>query len=94
MAALALARWVSDLVNDSTGRNCFVRPVVLYPGWFIELAITKPSVWVLNPRMLPGWLTRERTCLGAEDIALISFHISRYMQSEDHVALDDHTWSQ
>lgn len=87
--ALALARWVSDLVNDSSSRNCFVRPVVLYPGRYIEITVKTPSVWVLNPRMLAAHITREPTRLSVEDITLISFHISRYVRSRSrfgHVA--------
>ncbi len=36
-----------------------VRPVVLYPGWFVESCEyhdTSPDVWVLNPKALVKWI--------------------------------------
>jgi hypothetical protein len=80
--ATALASWVADLVEESSGRRCFVRPVVLFPEWFIEIATKNPSVWVLNPKMLAVFIGREPTRLGSEDIELISFHVSRYVRAE------------
>jgi hypothetical protein len=37
---------------------------------------------VLNPKMLAGFIGREPTRLGSEDIELISFHVSRYVRAE------------
>lgn len=31
--AEASARWLAELLKQLLGRQCFVRPVVLYPGW-------------------------------------------------------------
>jgi hypothetical protein len=79
--AMAQARWVADLVSDSSGRNCFVRPVMLFPGWFVERLARTTSVWVLNPKMLAVVVDREPTRLGPEDIQLIASHVSQYLAS-------------
>jgi hypothetical protein len=79
--AMARARWVADLVSDSSGRNCFVRPVMLFPGWFVERLAKTTSVWVLNPKMLPVVVDREPTRLGAEDVQLIASHVAQYLAS-------------
>jgi hypothetical protein len=79
--AMAQARWVADLVSDSSGRNCFVRPVMLFPGWFVERLTKTTSVWVLNPKMLPVVVDREPARLGPEDIQLIASHVSQYLGS-------------
>jgi nuclease-like protein len=79
--AMTQARWVADLVSDSSGRNVFVRPVMLFPGWLVERIAKKTSVWVLNPRTLPLLVEREPTRLGPEDIQLIVSHVSQYLAS-------------
>ncbi|MBI4220105.1 MAG: NERD domain-containing protein [Chloroflexi bacterium] len=82
--ASALAKWVGDLVKESAGKVAFVRPVVLYPGWYVEdrFSGARPAVWVLNPKAFPAFLAHEPMRLAAEDIKLISFHLSRYVRSE------------
>ncbi len=77
--AMAQASWIADLVSDSSGRNYFVRPVVLFPGWFVERIARKTSVWVLNPKTLATLIDREPTRLGPEDITLIALHVSRHV---------------
>jgi hypothetical protein len=79
--AMAQARWVADLVSDSSGRNCFVRPVMLFPGWFVERLAKTTSVWVLNPKMLPVVVDREPTRLGPEEIQRFASHVSQYLAS-------------
>jgi len=81
--ASALAKWVGDLVKESTGRACFVRPAILYPGWYVEdhFVGPRPLVWVLNPKQFQPFAEREPERLGAEDVKLISFHLSRYVRS-------------
>lgn len=54
--ATAIASWVRDLVKESSGRQVPVRPVVLYPGWFVEKPPSlRPTVWVLNPQGAGGF---------------------------------------
>ena len=67
----------------TTGRACFVRPVSLYPGWYVEdhFVGPRPLVWVLNPKQFQPFAEREPERLGAEDVKLISFHLSRYVRS-------------
>ena len=78
---MAQARWIADLVSDSSGRNCFVRPVMLFPGWFVERLARTTSVWALNPKTLPVVIDREPTRLGPEDVRLIASHLSHYVAS-------------
>ena len=78
---MAQARWIADLVSDSSGRNCFVRPVMLFPGWFVERLARTTIVWALNPKTLPTLVEREPIRLGPEDIQLIASHVSHYLAS-------------
>ena len=53
--AKANARWIRELLKNSTGKNFQVTPVVLFlPGWFVEQKAKKPDVLVLNPQDAGG----------------------------------------
>jgi hypothetical protein len=55
--------------------------VVLVPGWFVDLTTTRPpEVWVLNPKQLGAFITREPAVLRREDVALVSSRIINDMQ--------------
>lgn len=84
MQAKAEARWVSDLLEQSTGRRFFVQPIVLYPGWYVETTKPNVDVWVVNDTVVPTFIKNARNHqLSPEDISLISFHLKRYIISRD-----------
>jgi hypothetical protein len=66
------ADWLKRRLHDMTGKDFFVRPVVLYPGWFIKNRPSDHDLWVLNERCLPGWLTHEKDTLERTDVALVA----------------------
>ena len=77
----ALARWLSDQLGESTGRRFPIRPVVLVPGWFVEVTATcPPEVGVLNPKQLSAHIAREPMALKREDVALVASRIINDMQ--------------
>jgi len=77
------ARWLSDQLQQSTGRRFPIRPVVLLPGWFVEVCTkTLPEVWVLNPKMLSAFISREPLVLKTDDVALISSRITNDLQKQ------------
>jgi hypothetical protein len=81
------AKWVSDLLEQSTGRRFFVQPIVLYPGWFVETTKPNVDVWVVNDTVVPTFIKNARNhSLSPEDISLISFHLKRYIISRDKEA--------
>jgi nuclease-like protein len=78
--AKAQAGWLRDLLASSTGKSFAVRPVVLFPGWFVEQKPgTAREVWVLNEKAFPKFLAREATTLAAEDAKLAAFHLAQYV---------------
>jgi hypothetical protein len=82
--AKAQARWLKDLIAQSTGRTVEVRPVVVFPGWYIKHAAgAHKEIWVLNHEALPAFIEHEREVLTSEDVNLISYHISRYVLAEN-----------
>ena len=53
--AKAQASWLPTLLKDMTGKDYPVRPVVVYPGWFVSRTNKDKGkdVWVLEPKNIP-----------------------------------------
>ena len=76
------ARWLSALIADTTERRIFVRPVVVFPGWFVEAAPqSHAQVWVMEPKGLPAFIEQEAQVLSKEDIAFIAKSISMHVRA-------------
>jgi hypothetical protein len=75
------ARWLEDKLQESTGKCFAVRGVVVFPGWFVEQQLPRGPVWVLEPKMLPGFIEQEPKLVKPEDVALAAFHLSRYVRA-------------
>ncbi len=84
----AAASWVRDLLAESTGKTLPVRPVVVFPGWFVEptAEARNSDVWVLNPKALPSFIEHSNGQLSESDVKLAAFHLSRYVRT--HVERD------
>ena len=76
----ASARHIKDVVRQVAGRDLFVQPVLIFPGWYTRQP-KKPDVWVLNETALPKWLANERQTLDAEAIQNISAGIAMYVRN-------------
>lgn len=77
------ARWLADLLRESTGKIFPVRAVLLFPGWFIEPADRRAAlpVWLLEPKALPGFLEHEVASVTPSDAAMAAYHLSRYVRT-------------
>ncbi len=71
------------MIKDSTGKDFSVKPVVVFPGWYIESTYqkTQSKLWVLNPKVLPQFIENEPKVLLKEDMMLISYHLSRFVRA-------------
>lgn len=82
--AKAQASWLRGLLQESTGKAFAVRPVIVFPGWFVEQSpASTRDLWVLEPKALPGFLAREPIILSEEQAAMASFHLSRYIRTSE-----------
>ena len=80
--ALGQASWLRQTLTDSTGKTFAVRPVVVFPGWFVDPSTGKQSdPWVLNPKLLKSKLGELPNCLSATEIQLLAFHLKRYIRA-------------
>lgn len=81
----AQADWRSRRVlQESTGKDYPVRPVVLFPGWFIQQVgeSLRSGIWVLNPKALPTFLEHEPVQLKPEEVKLAAYQLSRYSHAQ------------
>jgi len=78
----ASAKWLEELLRESTGRSFEVRPTIVFPEWFVERMQGAKDVWLLNPKALPVFIKNERTVLSDPDVHLVTFHLSRYIRSD------------
>lgn len=80
----AQAAWSRRVLQESTGKDYPVKPVVLFPGWFIQQVgeSLRSGIWVLNPKALPTFLEHEPVQLNPEDVKLAAYHLSRYIRAQ------------
>lgn len=84
--ALAQAAWLKRLLTESTGKVIPVRPVVLFPGWYInDSRQNKRDLWVLEPKALAIWLGNEKTVLAPDEVAMASQHLSRFVRFQERL---------
>jgi len=79
--AAAVAKWLEQVLEESTGKQFRVRGVVVFPSWWIEQRSPRGSVWVLEPKALPAFIQQEPESIVASDVALAASHLSRYVRS-------------
>jgi len=82
--AKAQAGWMKQLLQASTGKSYFVRPVIVFPGWYVKASReSRRDLWVLEPKALPSFLAQENAQIPAEDLKLAAFHLSRFIRSQE-----------
>lgn len=79
----AASTWLKALLKDSTGRLFEIKPVVVFPGWYVESTSEARSseVWVLNPKALPTFIANSKANLSEENVNLAAYHLSRYVRN-------------
>ena len=71
----AQAGWLKKLLAESTGKTLSVKPVVVFPGWFVERVsgADQSDTWVLEPKALRGFLKSEPVRVNLPMSSLPSF---------------------
>ncbi len=76
--AKAQAHWLKDLFLEETGKKVHIKPIIVYPGWYVEGPLGyKPEVEILNPRLLPAFIEKYSNTLHDTDIHLFKSTLSR-----------------
>ena len=82
--AKAQASWLKRILQETTEREYKVRPVVLFPGWYIEQkAGSLREIWVLEPKAFLKFLENEPDVLSAEEIKMAGGHLSRFIRAQE-----------
>lgn len=80
----AISDWVANILRESTGKCFPVKPVVVFPGWWVNPIREQggSDVWVLNPEPLPKFVMNEPMKIAEDDFRLAVFHMARIARSE------------
>lgn len=82
---LASSNWLKNLLKESTGKEFHIKPVIVFPGWFIDAPDdgNKGPCWALNENSLPQWIENEHISITKEDVSLAAFHLSSYIRAKE-----------
>lgn len=77
------ASWLRTLLKESTGKSFPVRPVIVFPGWFVKGVgpEARRDIWVMHPEVLLSFITNEKDKLPQEDVQLATYHLSQYIKT-------------
>ena len=84
----ASSKWLADVLLETTGKRFPVKPVILFPGWYVKTdseGKKSSDIWVLNPKALPSFIENSPDVISQEDMMLASFHTSRYIRTKEAV---------
>jgi hypothetical protein len=79
--AEAQKNWLEKQIVNLTGIKLSVKPVVAFPGWYIDNRNQGANVWVLEPKALPAFINKLPKILTEEQVRLISNHVSRFIRT-------------
>lgn len=81
----AASRWLKELVEESTGQKVMVKPMIVFPGWYIETTYEAKAsdVWVLNPKSLPSFVANSKDQLSNEQVKLVALILSRFIRNSE-----------
>ena len=73
---------IRSLLQQSTSKTFPVRGIVVFLDWFIKRTSSArgASIWVLNPKELEGWISRELPVLSTDEVAMATLHLKQYVK--------------
>jgi hypothetical protein len=86
------AYWLHEKLKNWTGKNLYVQPIVVFPGWDeIKQKDSSAQVWVLPPKHLEDRLKGKPVVLKDNEVIELSNAIKRYVRDwikEDRASAD------
>lgn len=76
--AKAEASWLKEFISKTTGKDIAVRPVIIYPGWYILPESKKSDVWILNEKSISRFIDNEVNELDTETIKSITYKLAEF----------------
>jgi hypothetical protein len=82
----ANARRVREILKQMAGRDVRVKPVVLFPGWWVQSPLHRAEVYVANPKLFLQAFRRGREyssiTLRPGDISFLAAGMERYLRQK------------
>lgn len=79
------ASWLGEFISKNLGATYAikVKPVIIYPGWFIDPSCKNANVLIFNvhEKGLPGYLERIKDSLDSSQIDVVSNLIGNYIRN-------------
>lgn len=77
--------WLKNTIKATTGKTFDIKPVILFPGWFVESNEQgkKSGIWVLNPKALPVFIKNLPETISQEDAQMVVYHLCRYVRVKE-----------
>ncbi len=82
--ATSQANWLQNIIKESTAKKLPVKPVVVFPGWYIQSNNSNTNtnkIWVLNPKALPTYIGNSPVILNKEEMMMVCYHLSRFIRT-------------
>lgn len=77
---------VRDILRERTGMSPPIRPVVLFPGWYVEPQPKRVATWVLNDKALPSFVGNEPVALKPTDVSTLVAALGSYVRDKERVS--------
>ena len=79
------SRWLKNTLFETTGNSITVKPVILFPGWFVESTAQgkRADTWAFNPKSLPSFIKNQIDMISQEDMQMIVYHLCRYVRVKE-----------
>jgi hypothetical protein len=83
--ARAQRHWLRGRLKESTGKELPVRPLIVFPGWYVERTqrISEDAVAVLNPKMVRPFINSLPPTLSPDDVQLAAYHTTQMIRSTE-----------
>lgn len=80
--AQASARRVRDILKEQTGKDVWVKPVVLFPGWYVEIRKRPTGLFVGNEKLFVKSFVYEhsKVVYTREEVGEIARGMERYLR--------------
>jgi hypothetical protein len=75
------AKWLHKELQKMTLKDYPVRPVVVFPGWWVTNTKENTDTWVLNPGQLDFKIGQEPAVLSQVDMQSVIYFLSRYIRN-------------
>ena len=80
--AKAQAKWLKELIKDTLGRDYVVQPIVVFPGWYVDVDNKLlENLWLLNPKGIGSFINNKPKVLSTDDKKAVAYNLSRFVRN-------------